>query len=329
MLMIIDVHLQSGSIIEIGKSFHIIMFWVMYGYILKLKKNYTESYRIHIKKRIKVIMYPYFTLSMINIGICLGRAMCSSVRYNVLKKYIFNTVSFRGIGTLWFLPVMFISSIIFWSFVKKMDEKKGVMFSACCSVIAFLISFGLEYADIKETYGVLTYMYNISIVILTSTIALGFMAVGYILAGTRKYFLNCEHKNIVVLVIITCVAYMLDNKMISNYTSDLHFFKIGNPVIFVSCSMLGMIGTFCLSCLLSYSKYIGRYLGFIGRNSLIVMTTHKEFYVNYVIYIVISSFGDVNNAILGIISLIIICIVESIIILIVNNSWMKKLYKLP
>lgn len=95
--------------------------------------------------------------------------------------------------------------------------------------------------------------------------------------------------------------------------------------------MSGVVFALALSCIFSYVKWLDSFFSFLGRNSLIIMTTHKEYYITYAVYLfLLKAFGDPCGQLLfGLLSLVLIVTIELTLILIVTKTPLRYLYKLP
>ena len=109
-LFVIFGHVYSGNNIATTwiYSFHIPLFFIISGFLLKLNKN--KDTKSMILKKFKSLMVPYILFSIINI---VGFYLIKDLSYEVFKGNIFNTITLFGIGALWFLPALFISETLF------------------------------------------------------------------------------------------------------------------------------------------------------------------------------------------------------------------------
>ena len=109
-LFVIFGHVYSGNNIATTwiYSFHMPLFFIISGFLLKLNKN--KDTKSMILKKFKSLMVPYILFSIINI---VGFYLIKDLSYEVFKGNIFNTITLFGIGALWFLPALFISETLF------------------------------------------------------------------------------------------------------------------------------------------------------------------------------------------------------------------------
>lgn len=336
-LMIVDVHLQSGALFPLGETFHVAAFFVISGVISGFKDNFAkEEFSIFAKKRFKGLIYPYITLNIAYILFSLALSLLfthKSILPNILKF-----VSVQGNGTLWFLPVLFIGEIIFFILYKHL-KSKGNVASVLLLLLGVFGGAGLEKLNLigRGIYGVGSlkgiFITGPITILLSSLIASGLIALGFILSKLIKSLSVRNVKNIVVLSIVSVISFIVDRLFISLYTADIHKMAIGNPFIYIVCTLTGCTLCLSLALLLDFIPKTSGVLGFYGKNSIIIMTTHLEYYINYAVFIILSRFNILNlepdGILFGIASLILIMAVETVIIFIVSKTPLRFLYKLP
>lgn len=119
-------------------SFMITIFYVISGYIHAHKLPIPIS--IFIKKRFRQLMIPYFWFSLLII-IFDFILFCFNERSIIqIAQDAYYTVVFRGIGTLWFLPVLFVGETVF---VVLRSRKRLIVYTAPMAV-AILIFYAWE-----------------------------------------------------------------------------------------------------------------------------------------------------------------------------------------
>ena len=112
-------------------SFHMPLFFFISGFVYK--KEYEQmSYKKYISKRASELVWPYFTLSIINFiwFICINRSSKSAIQYLIAflySNYIFDT---NLIGAVWFLLCLFIVEILYFIISKNKSNKfKNILIS--------------------------------------------------------------------------------------------------------------------------------------------------------------------------------------------------------
>lgn len=205
-------------------------------------------------------MYPYVTFSLLNlIWYLLYYVALSFEPEESLSVVIIKMITTYGYQALWFLPAMFFASII----AKQTGEGKyrwllGSIYMLTGCLLAVLI----ENVQMASVYRhALIYIGRICI------------GVTFIYIGSFWHrivvHLN-QPKQWIVLAIaggISCFGSVVSN--------NLAVMRIGNPIVYYTLSCAGSI--FIL--LLCRSTVLGRsnILGWLGKNSLIIMALHMGF----------------------------------------------------
>lgn len=343
-VMIVNVHLIGGAIFPIGSTFHVITFFFTSGILHGVSESWnTQTFGKFFQHRFSRLMYPFFTLSICYIcfRIILNVVREGYVLNDVIKDSIIKTITLQGIGTLWFLPVLFLSEIIFF-YLKGKRLHDGIII-----VFGILIIFISSYLNRNGICGSLWYgdnsLYGFFInnpitILLSSLIAILFIDLGYVLYKIDpKLFLNdLKNEYTIVKLCIACFVFLLiDYLLVDFYRGDLHKLDIGNPFVYFLCSISGITFVFTLSMILNqYVKNRPSLIKHWGKNSLIIMTTHSEYFINSISFIAITSLLPlfnitVNSKVITGLSLFVIMIIETGIIYIINHSLLKYLYKAP
>ena len=99
-LMIIDVHLQSGAVFLVGETFHVVTFFVISGIIIGSDKKKYEKETIYsfAVKKIKSLIYPYGTMSILFIlfMVFISLLKDNSLFSDRVSSAVIKTVTFQG-----------------------------------------------------------------------------------------------------------------------------------------------------------------------------------------------------------------------------------------
>ncbi len=284
MLVIIIVHtMGSISLLPIQYLFSACnkwklgIFFTTSGLLLKCKSSSTEGRVKNIKqvlcnKYVSVIK-PYLLWSLIMLGIysCFFLIDSNYISYKQLWIEIYDTLVLNGVGVLWFLPVLVISEIIY-----SILKKKTKMVKACFTGIALLLVELWNRWVLLQNDGevVEIYIKPIMLVIIKSCVCVLY----YFLAEGLAVWFNKEKdkKRGTILTIVTCICVIFAMPLIST-DWDYNRMIMDKPVIDM-CASIVVTGCVCiiferLDGIIN-SSFIGRVLGWIGRNSLVVMATH-------------------------------------------------------
>jgi fucose 4-O-acetylase-like acetyltransferase len=260
LLVIIGHHLLGAEwIVDWINSFHMPLFFVITGVLTGCHEDKRSTKQLLYKKA-KSLMYPYVTFSLLNlIWYLLYYVALSFEPEESLSVVIIKMITTYGYQALWFLPAMFFASII----AKQTGEGKhrwllGSIYMLTGCLLAVLIE-NVQMASVCRY--ALIYIGRICI------------GVTFIYIGSFWHrivvHLN-QPKQWIVLAIaggISCFGSVVSN--------NLAVVRIGNPIVYYTLSCAGSI--FIL--LLCRSTVLGRsnILGWLGKNSLIIMALHMGF----------------------------------------------------
>ena len=141
-LCITFLHFEKGVIpgwlnIWIG-MFMISAFYVTSGWIMGINNKPITANELF-KKRIRQLGFPYLWFSLLIISFDILWVALGLMESGILLRDIYKTVVLRGIGTLWFLPVLFIGEYIFT--LINNSKRKWLW-----ATIAMIITLSVNYA---------------------------------------------------------------------------------------------------------------------------------------------------------------------------------------
>ena len=254
-LFVIFGHVYSGNNIATTwiYSFHMPLFFIISGFLLKLNKN--KDTKSMILKKFKSLMVPYILFSIISI---LGYYLINDLSHMVLKKSIFNTITLFGVEALWFLPTLFISESIFLYEKNNIDKNK---YKILFYINIFLIIYIFMLIDKKNYNSVIE---NFTIVLVRSIVALFFINIGYYLYKVISK-INLKIYQIFILAIISVVFSKLNGSV------NLYSVQFDNLFLYVLNSIIGSLLIIAIAKKINGSKV----LEFLGQNTLIIMATHQ------------------------------------------------------
>ena len=238
-------------------AFHMPLFFFISGYLFNQKLNI--KFIDFFKKKFKIFIIPYFYFSIISI----------IVQFFLIRINIFNPINIKELikglfiiegrplwnVPLWFLVCLFFVQIIYF-FIDKLSNK----IPKYISVISITI---------------LGYFFVTKNLFTPFKISTAFTVIIFFYAG--NLFKNIENKlNIhinkintyVISILLILLTYYLS--VYKNYYVDIDLLYYGNYIMFLINAFVGIILTYLISkqliniCILK----------FIGKNSLIIMSTH-------------------------------------------------------
>lgn len=248
-------------------SFHVVLFFIISGYVFKIKDN--ESFRQFVKKKFFRIIIPYFfweTLFLIPyfmLGQSVGDALSVKSSFN-FNTQIFNIIygvgaesALRQNSALWFLPALFSMEVIYYFIIKNTKDSKfkQLLWLFISIVTAYISSFLLK---IYLPFGINTVL-NLGVC----------FYIGYLL-NEKSFFISKNiFSNIKVMIIIFIIGILAVyfNKEIVNCIE----YKYGNFT-------LALLSGICLSINIIYLAVNiekNKFIEFLGKSTLGILIFHK------------------------------------------------------
>ena len=257
----------SGPIYDTLKiwicSYHMPLFFVMYGMVVRKQVDSIHSFLIFLNKQIKALIVPYVLWTMIY-SEGYGKNFFLGVIYGSNPS-----LSYAGTNAvLWFLPTMFFSTIIYQfvlGFIEKRREKK--------LIIAFVLMMCILFAKLEGNIAD-----NISFR-LPWGIDIAFLGVTFMILG--KYlclpFLKrimerkCESICIVILAVCGYVFSLVNKPIAGNYSCSVMALGVYGKsiVLFIVGAMINVCSLLLISNLLRFNLW-----QYLGRHSLFMMAMH-------------------------------------------------------
>lgn len=226
-------------------AFHMPAFFILHGILFNNEKWRKRHVKEFILKRVYTLIIPYLFFEIMGI---IWKWILGA--QDILTG-LYNMVTIRcNIGADWFLPAMFMGSLLYLIYVKFTNR--------ICGVVSVLISFILPmFMDGNQFL----------IVVGRGLLAYGFIMIGHVV----REFLKSEHTksifNIILALLITGAMAVISLKWGGN---DFYTCTINNPVIFIIGGLSGTYLVIGLSRLAPCNIF-----SFIGRHTLTIMGTHQ------------------------------------------------------
>lgn len=260
-----------GIGVGVGKfiySFHMPFFIALSGISVAISANKLGSVRAHSKnfifKRTQSIILQYFYVAVVSLIIyTLIFKPSTDYLYMSIKGILRGDVNLLAYNqAIWFLPMIFLSNIIFYGIIKLSDKICKNSISKNVSIV--IISLGMFVIGdflVKESIN----LWSIDIALLT----MPFNALGYLLF---KYIDKILEKFRAIYLIPLSIIWVFI-AMIRPYT-NLVSRAIGNPAIYFLVGSLAIVILLKICNLLVRYKKVANVLSFLGVNSLIIMSYH-------------------------------------------------------
>ena len=266
-LCITFLHVEQGVIPAwlntwIG-MFMISAFYVTSGWVTGINDK-PKTARELFKKRIKQLGVPYLWFSLLIILFDVLWVVLGLMDSGILLRDIYKTIALRGIGTLWFLPVLLIGEYIF----TLIRNNKKVWFWATVGLATTLLinhvynSFWLSIRDNSELYKIIDAPMQ---PIVRGLYAWPIIAIGYILG--KRWGRSIMEVNKIKLLSISASLFAISFILIIEPPFNIYYI---NGLL---SNTLPAIAFMCLFAVFT-KGFITRFFTYWGVNSLILMCTH-------------------------------------------------------
>ncbi len=267
-------------------SFHMPLFFIVSGILMAVRNEPARNFAECVKKRAKGIIIPYlwFSLSYFIIDI----ANLNVVHNIDLHTFIVDTIdsaTFYGMSVLWFLPALFLATVGFLFLKKRFPDRIVAALLIVIAVISYLIK--LQFAKVyaaNEDSLVITSLINIVYIFLRAAIAQSFVGYGYY---SKLMFDGLTERGSKIMgyvssrpgMFLTGVVLLAANIVLAmqNGCADLRNVILNNVAIYYIAAFSGCFGII----MICRSIPAIRLVTYFGRNSIIVMACHINYYILY------------------------------------------------
>lgn len=249
-------------------AWHIPLFFLLPGVLFALRGGErSEPFGRLVVQKAKSLLFPYVGFSLASV---LLMAIYEGVP-NALSALVFKVILPFGMGTLWFLPTLFLAEVFFLG-VKRGAGGDGRVLAVYALVVVFTTLFSrLNYTAMSAGpwKTALDYVDLVNRALIGSV----FIATGYY--GAKWLRLPAEGLPLALSVLPPLTATLVLCRY--NYV-DVHFSIIGNPALFYLLALCGCYAVCAVAMLLASAGLSGA-MKYMGRNALIVFATHSNFTV--------------------------------------------------
>ena len=227
-------------------AFHMPAFFVIHGILFDVEKWRKKPIKEFIIKRLWTLIIPYVFFEAI------GTFWRAIFYKQPLWTGIYNLLTIRcNIGADWFLPAMFLGSLLFMIYVRHPNKIYAVFSTVICFLLPMIVS-----------------GHQLLIVAGRALLAYGFIMIGSLL---KSLFLSEKIKRlsyIGISLFITALSAIIGLKWGSN---DFYTCSVTNPLIFA----IGGISGTVLILGISQIANIRIVTNYIGKYTLSIMGTHQ------------------------------------------------------
>ena len=244
--------------------FMITGFYVTSGWVHGLKYGDAVDIRTFAKKRLKSLGVPYFWFTLILLLVDVFFILLGHYDFNILLRDAYKSLVLRGIGTLWFLPVLFFGELAFMFFKSKHLNTLGLIMGLAVNLV---ISFIIE--QVEHGLSDMSIITAPLLVVKNSATALFVITSTYYISKSC----TCRGSNaklpIGIFLFIVSFVYIYFN--VSNLFNESVFISSFVGLIL---SWLEPLGILVILLHIRKSNVVLRYLNYWGRNSIILMVIH-------------------------------------------------------
>lgn len=263
-------------------AFHMPLFFLLSGILIYEKKEEQTNYIVILRKKLRSIMIPYAVFSVLSFCVEGGRVALKGLdQWDVVFRQLFQSLCLQGVSTLWFLPALFMSEMLFLGIRKNSSHAGTAIISGILTVVASLLN-----TFEKSIYGMhggelfWELLHDVCSMLIRNVFCVGLVMTGYY---TAKLFLGKELKRgwIFFAFLLCCVTAVLSISVTTGV--DLRFMQLHFLPLYLLAAISGSL-TVILGCRLLEQVPISplhRIMEYYGKNSLIVMVTHMDFRVLY------------------------------------------------
>lgn len=298
-LVIIGHMIPNGELKIFITSFHVPLFFIVSGALIKYKgKN-----KINLVNSIKRLVVPYIMFSILILPFWLNSYGFSLLN---LKGIMFSFLSGLGIGALWFLPAIFIAENLFILINSKLNNKviKVIIVAITCMA---LLSSNMAFNNIIFD--------AIKLIIIRSLVGMAFLSVGY-------YSFDKVNKNKISFKLLIVCTIIFVISAVYNKQVDLYSLVYNNRILY----FMNAISLSLISILILKNIDINiKVLTYSGTNSLTLMATHQA------LMLLISKITNIkfDTYFKSLILFIVVMMLEVVIIKVINSycPWITGSFK--
>ncbi|HOO26987.1 MAG TPA: acyltransferase family protein [Lachnospiraceae bacterium] len=256
-------------------SFHMPLFFIVSGMLIHYKDETSKDLRKTLQKKWHSIIIPYFWFSLLYFLIDILNVILHKIDLHTFLTDQIHSISFYGISVLWFLPALFIAESGFLFFTKKLPRILSICAILFTALLSYFIQIGISRIyTAYETSLLITSLIDFVRVFLRGAIAMSFVCIAYYLFYLLKRNDGFSIKELLLGIVLFGLNIPLSQV---NTCVDFHYIILKNVPLFYICALSGSAG---LILLCKNIKNI-RLLGYFGKNSLIIMSTHVNCYILY------------------------------------------------
>lgn len=216
------------------------------------------------RKRLSSLGIPYFWFTLLILSFDIVWVAAGFYDWRIPMSHVFNAVTLRGIGTLWFLPVLFFGEVIF-TWLRNKNNLLLTFLAFFCTMLYlhYYYIWQGEYRNLSDFYRVLDAPFHILSRVLSAWPIIG---IGYLVG---KFY----HRQLVLLPQWLPGVAGIALSLFLFWNLSCGPLNLGEMsfVVYPAFLPLGL-----MLCFMSLNGrwFMNSFFSFWGRNSLILMLTH-------------------------------------------------------
>lgn len=264
--------------------FMITGFYVTSGWVHGLKYEKPVNLKVFLRKRLKSLGVPYFWFTLILLFVDVFFILLGHYDFNIFLRDVYKSLVLRGIGTLWFLPVLFLGELAFMLFKSKKLNMAGL-------IVGLVVNSVLSFVIVQVEHGISDTMSSIIkaplLVVKNSATAL------FVITSTYYVSKSCVNKtmgkmNLPTGLLLFIISFICIYFNVSSLFSGSLFISSFVSLIL---SWLEPLGILILLSHIKRNNIMLRYLNYWGRNSIILMTIHYSILMELCIFVCNKALG--------------------------------------
>lgn len=253
------------------------LFFMVSGMLIGCTGEPERAGRDVLRRKARSLLLPFLYFSVLYILRDIPIVMAGILNEEDLYLEGIYLVSLWGSSVLWFLPALFLTEILFLALRRKLNTIWTCVFVALLTIVSYFANGALQAQEAFFLSGVLLeVLYCLMRTVLRALYALPYLCMGYVLFREGKTFRETETGRSPKQFMAGAALFLagIPISVINGYF-DLRLLDIGGvPVLAYLSAPLSIVGVVFLC---KNSRPI-KPLAYFGKNSLIVMVTHIDFY---------------------------------------------------
>lgn len=332
-------------------SFHMPLFFILSGMLSNYLNEIDMELRPLVLKKIRGLMIPYISFSILYVVIYTVTYYMGLVTKEDFLQSVIYMITLYGDSTLWFLPALLIGYTVFYFLQRKLKGFWVLAFSMALALLSYLIQTLITPIWARNADNLfITNLIDFARGFLRGFIVASFICLGYFIyqyviryacpadwnsndsinrndeeglysnvRSVESYSGDMFIKRVKTLAIGIGLLLVTAFLCRINTTVDFHRLVLGNVIFFYINAVLGSVGLIFVCMAIRNLKVIS----FFGRNSLVIMCTHLNFYI---LFAAINIAWIVNNYVTRAKSYVFMAVIvvsallmETILIIIINR----------